>query len=140
AGRETPDLPSFYDAAATKYMESKRSYYPFGGTSAATPSVAVHFGIFFQMWHAALFGDPTGATVFNSRPHMTTAKAIMINTARQWDMNISGTDITRERQGFGHPDLENLYSLRNKMLIFDRADVLEKLPSTRYFVFVPQRR
>lgn len=137
-GRIKPELASFYDSVYTTYNASNSSYYQFGGTSAATPIVAGHFGIFFQMWHAGLFGNPTGATVFDSRPHMTTSKAIMINTARQWDMNISGTDITRERQGFGHPDLENLYSLRNKMLIVDETDVLTNLQSKSYVVFVPQ--
>lgn len=137
-GRIKPDLASFYDDVYTTNNAGNSSYYEFGGTSAATPIVAGHFGIFFQMWHEGLFGNPTGATVFDSRPHMTTSKAMMINTARQWDMNISGTDITRVRQGFGHPDLENLYSLRNKMLIVDETDVLTNLQSKSYVVYVTQ--
>jgi hypothetical protein len=137
-GRIKPELASFYDSVYTTNNASNTSYYQFGGTSAATPIVAGHFGIFFQMWHAGLFGNPTGATVFDSRPHMTTSKAIMINTAKQWDMNIPGTDITRVRQGFGHPDLQNLYALRNKMLIVDEADVLTNLQTKSYVVYVTQ--
>lgn len=137
-GRIKPELAHFYDSVYTTNNSSNTGYAQFGGTSAATPIVAGHFGIFYQMWHAGLFGNPTSTSVFNSRPHMTTAKAMMINTAVQWDMNISGTDTTRVRQGFGRPDLRNLYDLRNKMRIIDETDVLTNLQSKAYTVYVPQ--
>jgi len=137
-GRIKPELAHFYDSVYTTNNSGNSSYYQFGGTSAATPIVAGHFGIFYQMWHAGLFGNQTSTSVFNSRPHMTTAKAIMINTAVQWDMNISGTDTTRVRQGFGRPDLKNLYDLRNKMRIINETDVLTNLQSKIYTVYVPQ--
>jgi hypothetical protein len=102
------------------------------GTSSATPITAGHFGIFFQMWHNGVFGNPTAGSVFDSRPHMTTAKAVMINTAVQWDMTLPGANTTRVRQGFGRADLTNLYNLRNKMLIVDEADVLTNLQTKTY--------
>lgn len=136
-GRIKPELAHFYDSVYTTYTTSATGYGQFSGTSAATPITAGLFGIFFQMWHNGLFNNPTGATVFDSRPHMTTAKAVMINTAQQWDMTIAGTDITRVRQGYGRADLTNLYNMRNRMLIVDETDVLSNLQTKTYNVSVP---
>ncbi len=130
-GRLKPELAHFYDSIFTTTSTSNTAYTStFGGTSAATPITAGHFGIFFQMWHNGAFGNPTAATVFDSRPHMTTAKAVMINTAVQWEM--AGTDLTRVRQGFGRVDLTNLYNLRNKMFVVDETDVLTNLQTRSY--------
>ncbi|MEO7539051.1 MAG: S8 family serine peptidase [Pyrinomonadaceae bacterium] len=133
-GRIKPDLAHFYDSIFTTTNSSDSGYTTgFGGTSAATPITAGHFGIFFQMWHARAFGNPIGgATVFDSRPHMSTAKAVMINTATQWDMTIAGTDVTRVRQGFGRADLTNLYRLKNGIFIKDETDVLTNLQTKTY--------
>ncbi len=137
-GRIKPELAHFYDSVFTTSRTSDTSYTTsFGGTSAATPITAGHFGIFYQMWHAGAFGNPTGASVFESRPHMTTAKAVMINTAVQWDMTIPGTDVGRNQQGFGRASLDNLYALRTKMLVLDETDVLLDQQSKTYFVTVP---
>ncbi len=137
-GRIKPELAHFYDSVFTTSRTSDTSYTTsFGGTSAATPITAGHFGIFYQMWHAGVFGNPTGASVFESRPHMTTAKAVMINTANQWDMTISGTDIGRNQQGFGRANVDNLYALREKMMVVDETEVLLDQQSETYFVTVP---
>ena len=137
-GRIKPELAHFYDNIFTTTSTSNTAYTSgFNGTSSATPITAGHFGIFFQMWHNGVFGNPTAGSVFDSRPHMTTAKAIMINTAIQWDMTIAGTNTTRVRQGFGRADLTNLYNLRNKMLIVNETDVLTNLQTKTYSVSVP---
>jgi hypothetical protein len=138
-GRIKPDLAHFYDSVFTTSNSSDIGYTSgFGGTSAATPITAGHFGIFFQMWHAQAFGNETGggATVFDSRPHMSTTKAVMINSAEQWDMTIPGTDVTRVRQGFGRADLNNLYAYRKNMLIKNETDVLRNLESKSYSIEV----
>jgi hypothetical protein len=138
-GRIKPDLAHFYDSVMTTTSTNNTAYTTgFGGTSAATPITAGHFGIFFQMWHSGLFGNPTGATVFDSRPHMTTTKAIMINTATLWD-NTTGAnvDLTRVRQGWGRADLQNLYNLRNRMFIVDERDLLTNMATKSYTVTVP---
>ena len=136
-GRLKPELAHFYDNVMTTTSTSDTAYTTgFGGTSAATPITAGHFGIFFQMWHNGLFGNPTRATVFDSRPHMTTAKAVMINTAIQWDMSVPNR--SRAQQGFGRVDVRNLYELRNKMLIVDETDVLTNMQSKTYSVRVSQ--
>ncbi|HSK72964.1 MAG TPA: FG-GAP-like repeat-containing protein [Pyrinomonadaceae bacterium] len=136
-GRIKPDLAHFYDAINTTFTTLDNGYGTFSGTSASTPITAGHFGLFFQMWHQGLFGNQPRATVFDSAPHMTTTKAIMINTAVQWDMTIAGTDITRHVQGFGRVDLTNLYNLRNKMLIVDETDVFTNLETKTYRVNIP---
>ncbi len=136
-GRLKPELAHFYDSVYTTTRTSDTAYTSsFGGTSAATPITAGHFGLFFQMWHNGLFGNPVSNSVFNSRPKMSTAKAVMINTAVQWDMTISGTDITRNVQGFGRADLTNLYNLRNKMKIVNETDTLTNLQTRAYPVTV----
>lgn len=137
-GRIKPDLAHFNDAIHTTANAGNSNYVvDFGGTSAATPITAGHFGLFYQMWHSGVFDNATGATVFESRPHMMTAKAMMINTAIQWDMTISGTDVRRVNQGFGRVSITNLYGLREKMLIVDEQDVLTALQSKTYYVTVP---
>lgn len=138
-GRIKPELAHFYDNIFTTTSTNNTAYTSgFNGTSAATPITAGHFGLFFQMWHNRLFGNLAGPTVFDSRPHMSTAKAVMVNTAVQWDMNIAGTNTTRVRQGFGRADLTNLYNLRGKMFIINEQDVLTNLQSRSYFVYVPR--
>ena len=46
-----PDLAHFYDSVHTTTSTNNTAYTTsFGGTSAATPITAGHFGLFFQMW------------------------------------------------------------------------------------------
>ncbi|MBX3289581.1 MAG: S8 family serine peptidase [Acidobacteria bacterium] len=132
-GRIKPDLAHFNDGIFTTSRDSDSSYTEFKGTSAAVPITAGHFGIFYQMWHNGLFDNPVSRTVFESRPHMTTAKAMMINTAEQWDMTLPGTDIRREHQGFGRVSLTNLNAMSEKMLIVDESDVLTEFETRTYF-------
>ena len=136
-GRIKPDLAHFYDAILTTSNAGPRGYTGgFGGTSAATPITAGHFGLFFEMWHNGLFGNPTGSTVFESRPHMTTAKAMLINTARQWSFAGLDADLTRTHQGWGMANVQSLYEVQNTVLVIDETDVLANLGSTVYTVDV----
>ena len=114
-------------------------YTQFGGTSAATPIVAGHFGLLFQMWHERVFpGHGGGASVFDSRCKSTTARALLINTAYRYDWTQGGpnANLTRMHQGWGMPDLRKLYDLRNKLLIVDETDLLTPLGVNRYTVDV----
>jgi hypothetical protein len=136
-GRIKPDLAHFYDNIRAAASTSNSSYTStFGGTSGATPITAGHFGLFFQMWHEGIFGNPTGASVFDSKPHFTTAKAMLVNTATQWSFSGTGHDLTRVHQGWGRADVRTMYDLRDKMLIVDEADVLTNLASKVYQVTV----
>ena len=132
-GRIKPDLAHFYDGVYAPSGVSDSSYNQnFGGTSAATPIVAGYFGLFFQMWHNGLFGNPTGESVFDSRPHETTARAFIINTAVQWDFQGETHDLTRVHQGWGLPSVANLYDLSSQIFFVDQTDVLQEMQSTEY--------
>ncbi len=136
-GRIKPDLAYWYDSILTT---SRSGGYTtgFGGTSAATPETAGHFGLMFQMWNDGIFGnevDPEG-TVFENRPHLATAKAIMINTAEPYPFSGQGHDLTRVHQGFGLANVRNLFEMRDKFFIIDESDVLSNLDSTIHLVEV----
>jgi serine protease AprX len=142
-GRIKPDLASFYDAILCTDIVgaggySSTSYYSsFGGTSGATPITAGHTGLLYQMWSDGVFGNATpGSTVFDNRPFNTTVKALLVNTATQWDFSGTSSDLTRTHQGWGHVNLRTMWDLRGSMLIVDESDVLANLASTTYPVTV----
>ena len=137
-GRIKPDLSFFYDATYTTYTTSTTGCGTFGGTSGATPSICGHFGLFFDMWSDGIFGnevDP-GGTVFDNRPHMTTAKAAMINTASPWPFSGTTHDMTRVHQGWGLPDLQYLYDIRDNISFVDETHLLANMESVDYIVLV----
>jgi hypothetical protein len=136
-GRIKPDLCFFYDQTYT--ASSGGVYTQFGGTSGATPSIAGYLGLFFQMWSEGIFGNDVpvpGGSVFDNRPHMTTAKAVMINTANQYAFSGTSHDLTRVHQGWGMPDVRNLYDLRDNISILDETEVLGNLESADFVVYV----
>lgn len=129
-------------------------YGDFGGTSAATPITAGLAGLLFEMWadpdpmesDVGIFGnqladpacDPLMENcVFMNRPHMTTAKAMLINTAVQWFFDEGyGDDLMRMHQGWGRADVGNLYGLRKTIFAIDETDILVQGEFTRYYVNV----
>lgn len=137
-GRIKPELAYWYDNILT----TSRSGYTtgFGGTSAATPETAGHFGLMFQMWNDGIFGNPVdpNGTVFENRPHLATAKAMIINTVEPYPFTGPNHDLTRVHQGFGIPNVRNLFNLRDQMYIIDETDVLENLASTTHLVDVAE--
>lgn len=134
-GRIKPDLAHFYDSIFTTTSTNNTAYTSsFGGTSGATPITAGHFGLFFQMWHEGLFGNEvdSNGTVFSNRPHMTTAKAIMINTADPYPFTGPSHNLSRAKQGWGMADLNRLYNARNSMFIVNEDRVLTLLQTATY--------
>ncbi|HRX86251.1 MAG TPA: hypothetical protein P5572_14620, partial [Phycisphaerae bacterium] len=135
-GRIKPDLCFWYDSIRTTYPTSTYTN-SFGGTSAACPETAGHFGLFFQMWKDGIFGNPvSGGTVFQERPHSSTARAVMINTASQYPFSGTGADLTRVHQGWGRPDVANLYDLRDNLFVVDETDVLAEFQTRRYSTLI----
>jgi serine protease AprX len=137
--RIKPDMCAYYDSihttnGATSYTTG------FGGTSGATPMVAGHLGLLLEMYTDGYFGHaaaPSWTDRFDYKPHFSTAKALLINTARQYDPNINGSGATsRFRQGWGFPALQDAYDLRNNMLVLDELDVLQQGQSRTYWVQV----
>lgn len=137
--RIKPDMCGYYDqinttSGATTYTTN------FGGTSGATPMVAGHLGLVIELFTDGLFGHPATPnwqSRFAYKPHFSTAKALLINTARQYDPAINGAGATsRYRQGWGFPALQDLYDLRNNMLVLDEQDVLTQGQTRTYWVHV----
>jgi len=128
-GRVKPDLVFYYDRIHTTSQAPAGYTDGFCCTSGATPTVAGHFGLFFQMWADGIFGNPVipGATVFENRPHMTTAKAALINTANQYEFSGPSHDLGRMHQGWGRPSVANLYDVRNKIFVIDETELLQNL-------------
>lgn len=134
-GRIKPDLAHFYDS--TFAPSSSGGYANFGGTSGATPITAGHAGLFYQMWDDGLFGElRPGSTMFERRPHWTTAKAMLINTASSYAFSGATHDLTRTHQGWGRPDVRRMYDLRGRFYIVDETDVLAAGGSTQHRVEV----
>ncbi len=116
--RIKPDLTHFYDnilttcPGTTCYTTAAPPPDPtahLAGTSGATPLTCGHSGLIFQMWHEGVFcGFGGAASVFASRPHMTTVKALMINTAYRYPLATEqpGSDFTRHNQGWGMVDVK----------------------------------
>jgi|GEM_PF-1530663 len=126
-GRIKPSYTQFYDQVYTTYSTSNTGYGQFSGTSNATPCIAGSFGLFFQMWDAQAFGNTVpvpGGSVFENRCHSTTAKAMITSSTYQYPFTGTTHDKTRTHQGWGMPDLQNLYNSRNNYYIRDEVDVL----------------
>lgn len=137
-GRVKPTFAHFYDQVYTTYSTSPTGYGQFSGTSAATPIIAGHVGLFQEMWDAGIFGNtvnPSGS-VFENRAHAATARAMLINTAYQYDFSGPSHDKTRTHQGWGMPDLEKLYNMRHKMYVIDETDVLAPFEVSQHVVTV----
>ena len=136
-GRIKPDLSYWYDSIFTTATGSTYTS-NFGGTSAATPESAGHFGLFFQMWHENAFGtNPGGATVFESRPRSSLARAVVINTADQYPFQGGQADLKRVTQGWGRPDVQRMYELRDRMFFVNETEVLTELESRSWQLEVP---
>ncbi|MEE9394628.1 MAG: S8 family serine peptidase [Planctomycetota bacterium] len=126
-GRIKPDLCSFADSVFTLspfigYLQA------FGGTSAATPIVAGAAGLVHEMWADGIFGNALASwDVFDNRPSMTLAKALLLNSARSYAFSGLAADLTRTHQGWGHPDVQRLYDDRDNMQFIDESVVLTPL-------------
>ncbi len=133
-GRVKPELAHFCENVYTTTVGS--GYIPNGsGTSVATPIIAGHFGLLFQMWHEGVFpGFGGGASVFDDRPHMATARALLINSAFRYDWLVPGpnSDLDRCKQGWGMPDLVKLYEARDRMLIVNETDLIAPFEVREY--------
>ncbi len=110
-GRVKPDLIGPFDWIHTVDQRggagySGTDYYDnFGGTSGATPNVAGCSGLAYEMYHENFFGNNAGG----AWPYSCTVKALMIADAYQYQI---GTNlIDRNVEGWGTPDMENMYNL-----------------------------
>ncbi len=128
--RIKPDLCYWFDGIRTMAGT-------FGGTSAATPQVAGHFGLFYQMWHEEHFGNVGKQdSVFASRPRSATARAFLFNTPNPYPFTGPQDDLTRMHQGWGRPSVKRLYYVGRKALVVDEWVALRNLEQANYQVVV----
>ena len=117
-GRIKPDLMHFYDNIGnTASHASNSAYRSFGGTSGATPITGAYVGLFHQLWANGLFnGNPVvnQPDVFDSKPRAATARAMIINTAFQYDFDGPTHTFRRTNQGWGVIDIKNMYDIAEK--------------------------
>ncbi|HWO65739.1 MAG TPA: S8 family serine peptidase [Umezawaea sp.] len=141
-GRIKPDVSNYYDRIDTTSSTSNTSYTTsFGGTSGATPITCGNAGLLFQMWADGVFSGGPGKAgdVFDSRPHAATAKALLINTANQYDFTGTAHDMTRTHQGWGSASVGNLHARAEANgwklpVLVDETDLLATGESKRYTV------
>lgn len=136
-GRIKPDLANAYDNITTATSTSDTAYTTgFNGTSSATPITAGTFGVMFQMWGRGIFGNACPAPTYHAnRPKAALAKAIMINNAEQWSL-VAPSDITRNVQGWGRPNILNVFNRRDNFLFVNEDVSLNNLQSQTYRVWV----
>ncbi len=141
-GRLKPDISNYYDAIDTTSSTSDTSYTTsFGGTSGATPITCGNAGLLHQMWADGVFdGGPGKARdVFTSRPHASTAKALLINTANQYPFTGTAADMTRTHQGWGSASVGNAYNQAKAYnwklpVLVNETDLLTQGQTQRYTV------
>ncbi len=136
-GRIKPDLTAYYD----RILTTSHSGYDedFGGTSGATPIVAGHLALTLEMWTDGIFGNElprVDGDRYDNRPHFTTAKALMINTAQQYAFEGEAHDLTRVHQGWGFPSLSNMFNGRNQIFVVNEDVVLEQGEAAEFTVTV----
>jgi serine protease AprX len=124
-GRVKPDLVHVNDGLVTTDDDFPVDYRVFTGTSAATPVIAGHFGLFLEMWSTGVLGNPVGGgDVWGERPSAALARAALINTARPYPFESPADDLGRFRQGWGLPDLERLLDRRDVFAYWDHDRTL----------------
>ena len=138
-GRIKPDLVAYFDSIETTNL---KGYRQFGGTSGATPIVAGYLGLSIELWTNGVFGNDIewGVHRFYNRPHSATSKALLINSASQYDFEGQDHDLTRVHQGWGFPDVKALYKRRNNIFVINQDHILENLESQEYIYTVPEGR
>jgi serine protease AprX len=132
-GRIGVTFAAYYDNIGT--TSGSASYTnTFGGTSGATPIINGLGGATIQMFTDGLFGYPGVAWQdrFDAAPNTTTTRVLMSLASRQLPLSRA----TRPQQGWGLPNLQDLYENRDRLLILDEEDVLRSGESRTYVVFV----
>jgi len=110
-GSQTPDMCGPFDSIYTVDETGSAGYTTgnyysgFGGTSGATPSVAGCSGLAYEMYHEDFFDNNAGG----AWPYSCTIKALMIADAYQYPIGTNSID--RNVEGWGTPDMENMYNL-----------------------------
>jgi serine protease AprX len=138
-GRMKPELTHSYNDATTPCDGSNNCFGSFGGTSAASSIVAGMYGLVHQMWHQGVWAGFGGASsVFASRPHSVTARALVISGTHQYNWTAGGPNatLTRAQQGWGLPNLQNIHAVAPRTFIVNATDPVQQGQTLSYQVQV----
>lgn len=134
--RNKPDLCAYYDSILTSDLRAGVPNWAgatspnlggyttanwtsgFGGTSGATPMVAGMNTLAAEMYTDHIFSNTPrvqNGNRFQNRPYAQTLKALMITGANLYAP--TATNNRREHVGWGFPDVNNLYTRRDKIAI-----------------------
>jgi hypothetical protein len=152
-GRQKPDLCAYYDAIDTTNGTSGYTT-GFGGTSGATPLCNGMAGLVLQMFAEGLYGHGATPVLPNvlghqayqlraasglaEKGHFSTIKALLAATSYQYPITQFGTAAqTRNRQGWGFPNVRAAYDQRERILVSDEEFALQQGEQRTWIVFVP---
>jgi hypothetical protein len=77
-----------------------------------------------------------GGSRHSNRPHFTTLKALQVAGARPYAFTAASSDNRREHQGWGFPDLANLWDNRQRTFLVDETDVLQQGQTREWEILV----
>ena len=135
-GRVGISFTGYYDATRTTSLTNGYTN-GFGGSSGATPMVNGLAGGVIQMLTDGLLGYPAvpWEDRFAARPNLTTTRVLLTVSSRQ--LSFTGANSAqRLEQGWGLPNLQDLYDNRSNILVLDEEDVLRDGRKRHYWVFV----
>ena len=138
-GRIKPELTHSYNDATIACEGNDSCFGAFGGTSASSAIVAGMFGLVHQMWHEGVWtGFGGGSSVFASRPKTSTARALVISGTHQYDWTLGGPNasLTRAKQGWGLPNLQNIHAVAPRTFIVNGTDPVTQGQTRTYQVSV----
>lgn len=124
-GRIKPDLCGYVDYIYTTDIVGAGGYTSgnyvsdFGGTSGACPIVAGAVGLAYDMYIDNHFGNNAAGNT----PLPATIKALLIANAHQYSLSGSFS-ATRYQQGWGAPDLDQIYQAGSNQVIVDGGTAL----------------
>jgi hypothetical protein len=114
------------DVVGTSGYTTTNYYASFGGTSGATPVTAGTVGLIYRLY----MDDHFENDAFNEIPAPATVKAILIADAHQYSLSKAA----RYQQGWGTPDLKNIYDIGNKHFIVNETVPLKTSESATFDV------
>jgi hypothetical protein len=135
-GRVGVSFGAYYDNIHTTNGPSSYTF-SFGGTSGATPIVNGLAGFVIQLFTDGFFGYPGVGweARFAARPNLTTTRVLLAVSTRQVDMG-GASSSNRYQQGWGLPNMQDLFDNRDNLLVLDEEDVLAQGQQRDYWVWV----
>ena len=135
-GRIKPDLAHFYDGILTTSNDGYIGTW--GGSSAATAITCGAVGLLHEVVAANVLGtNPGGLGPWRSRLKPPTVRAILEQQAFRYPIGSTTGTAQRDEQGFGIPDLQNVYDNALRMSIVDETAGIRQGETHTYCIGIP---